>query len=363
MLIAAITPFVSAQQKFQLKLTPTFSELAKSFQKEEDKKSLYEQLTERFKKKYLSIGALIQTRADFQPERTLTGNNGFEISRLRFRLYGELDKGHGYSIQANFLDSPAILDAKIYSRFSTALTLDVGLFKSPFSREFLTSATNLDFIKRAQVVDALAPSRQIGIHARGWLKENVLSYAAGIFNGNDFGENENDNDNFLYVGRLVFSGKPIIHITSTTREEESGKTEYGINVAYSNDDDVTIGKRLIQNFEGTRFLVGADFRSIRDRVVLSAEAIYAWLNPSVDPTTNPFGWHATIGYKLTQDSQILFRWDGLEPDGLQSDSHLLIIGYNRWPTKVTQLQINYIITTEDSSIEHNQILVQFQLGF
>ena len=138
--------------------------------------------------------------------------------------------------------SPAILDAKIYHRISKALTMDFGLFKSPFSREVLTGSANLNFIRRAQAVVALVPGRQIGLHVRGWIKENVLSYAAGVFNGNDFGENENDNDNFLYAMRLFYSGKPIIHVTSTSREEDLFKVEFGISAAYSKDKDVTIGE-------------------------------------------------------------------------------------------------------------------------
>ena len=325
--------------------------------------SLYQQFAARFKKSYFSIGALIQTRFDFQSENSQAMNNGFEISRLRFRLSGEMDRGHGYFIQANFLRSPAILDAKIYHRISNALTIDFGMFKAPFSREFLTGSANLNFIKRAQAVDALVPGRQIGLHARGWIKENVLSYAAGVFNGNDIGENENDNDNFLYAMRLVYSGKQIIHIASTSREENLSKFEFGISAAYSKDKDVTIGNGLVSGFAGKRLLLGGDFSSTHDKLVLSAEAIYAKLDPSSGDTSHPFGFYLTAGYKLSQTSQILIRCDGFDADDLQLDSDLIVLGYNYWSTRVTKFQINYTIPTGDHVIKGSKILLQTQLGF
>ena len=324
--------------------------------------TLYEQLKDTFKRKYLSLGALIQSMLDFQPERSLEGHNGFEISRLRFRLYGELDGGHGYFIQANFLQSPAITDAKVYHRLSEAFTLDVGLFKTPFSRELLTGSANLDFVKRSQVVIALVPARQIGMHVRGAISANV-NYACGLFNGNDFGDNENDNDNFLFVGRLVFSGIPLIHITPTTQEEEaSAKAQVGVSVAYSKDDDVNI-RGLIDNFAGERFLIGGDFRSRMGKFIVSAEGIYASLNRDNGPTSNPFGFHTTVAYQLTSNSQVLFRFDRFEADNLRADLDLIVLAYTYWSSKVAKFQANYIFSADDPELKNSQFLIQAQLGF
>ena len=107
------------------------------------------QLTDHFKKEYLSIGLLMQTAGDFQPERSFPGNNGFSIATLRLVLSGNLDKGFGYLVRTNFTASPTILDAMTYFRLSPAVTIAAGLFRSPFSKEQLTGAGAIDFVNRS----------------------------------------------------------------------------------------------------------------------------------------------------------------------------------------------------------------------
>jgi hypothetical protein len=318
---------------------------------------LFQALTNAFKKEYLSIGVLLQSVADFQVERSFAGNNGFNISNMRIILAGELDEGFGYVFRTNVVSSPAILDAKMHYRISPALTLDAGLFKSPFSAEFLIGAESIDFVNRSQVVTALAPGRQIGVQARGWVSQNVVSYAAGVFNGNSYARNNNDNDDFLYAGRLA------LYPTIFNESNSSARLEIAVNVAHSHDDRATLGGGLLGNFSGKRTLRGGDFRLTREKLLLSGEAIYARLKFGGATTAKPFGYHATAGYMITSKSQLLLRWDSFTPDGLRPDSRLLIVGYNLWPTKVTELQVNYIIPTDSGDIEHHQLLVNAQLTF
>lgn len=165
---------------------------------------LGEALKENFKKSYLSVGMLLQTVGDFQAERVAAGNNGFNISNFRLSLSGELDRGFAYFVQANFIASPAILDARLSYRLSPHLLLDAGLFKAPFSKEFLTTADAIDFVNRAQVVTALVPGREIGVQLRGELAGPAVTATIGGFNGNRSAANNNDNGEFLYAGRLAW---------------------------------------------------------------------------------------------------------------------------------------------------------------
>jgi len=120
-----------------------------SGQEPEDEPLLAE-LTRTLKSRPLSVTVLIQAGLDVQPDRTLPGENGFRVPNLRF-----------------------------------------GLFKSPFSHEFLTSAASLDFVRRSQVVSALAPARRIGAQLRGALGGGLIAYRLGVFNGNGF-DSQND---------------------------------------------------------------------------------------------------------------------------------------------------------------------------
>jgi len=70
---------------------------------------------------------------------------------------GNIDKKFSYFFQFDFTKSSAVLDAKLRYQYSTAFGIDAGLFKAPFSREYLTYAADIDFINRSQVVSTLAP--------------------------------------------------------------------------------------------------------------------------------------------------------------------------------------------------------------
>ncbi len=130
----------------------------------------------------------------------------------------------------------------------------------------------------------------------------------------------------------------------------------------SEDDNANLGS-LDPSFEGMRFLIGGDARWTRDHLLVSGEVIYASLDPEFGPTTHPFGFHATAGYMLNPKTQVLARLDSFDPDGLQDDSHLIVLGLNHWPTQATEVQVNYVIPTEDGGIDHNQILINAQVSF
>lgn len=317
----------------------------------------FEALTNAFKKDYLSLGVLFQSVADFQIERSFGGNNGFNISNMRINIYGELDNGFGYLFKTSVINSPAILDAKMYYRISPGSTIDAGQFKAPFSAEFLIGAGSIDFVNRSQVVTAITPGRQIGVQVRGWAPQNVASYAVGVFNGNSFRDNGNDNGDFLTAARVVLYPKVF------GESHASNRLEIGVNTAYSNDKRASLGGGFLNVFNGKRTLLGGDFRLTKDRLLLSGEMIYARLKFGRTTTVEPTGFHATAGYMITGKSQLLLRWDSFTPDGLQPDSRLLIVGYNLWPTKATELQVNYIIPTDDGDYKHHQLLVNAQLAF
>ncbi len=317
---------------------------------------LAEQLRKNFKKEYLNVGFLIQVVGDGQIERSFPGHSGFNISNLRLILTGKLDKNFGYHFKANFIRSPAILDGFMYYRFSRNFTLDMGFFKAPFSKEFLTGADAIDMVNRSVAISALGPGRQIGVQARGALdSESLVQYRLGIFNGNGYGNNNNDNEDFMYAGRLAFL--PPVFSNGNT-----GSLEIGVNAAYSKDD----GARIMgSNFTGKRTLVGADLRLVANEWLLAAEYIYANLktNGIGERSLNPNGFYITGGYMLDEKNQLLVRWDGFRPDGLARDSDRLILGFNHWPTSLTEFQVNYVIDTDDSEFKHHQILVNAQVAF
>src|SRR5438132_7527819 len=85
----------------------------------------------------------------------------------------------------------------------------MGQWKAPFGLEQLTPDTTLYTIERTLPTGAITPERQIGVQLWGkplaiiWPdRADLLTYYAGIFNGNGRNITNNDNNNFMYVGRL-----------------------------------------------------------------------------------------------------------------------------------------------------------------
>jgi len=332
---------------------------------------LLEKLRTTFQKDYFSIGILLQTVADFQIDRNLPGYNGFTIANFRLKLYGELDKKFGYLLQTSFINSPSILDAKLYYRFAEYLIVDAGLYKAPFSKEYLTGADAIDFVNRSRIVTVLAPGRQIGLQTRGRINESLpVDYNIGIFNGNGYGGNTNDNNDFLYAARLTFT--PLRSSESSTMQLETG-----INAAFSKDNFSRISPLLnpfvydALFFTGERSLYGADFSFTNGDFMLTGEylqgnfdgALYFLVADTSIGSIKSSGFHVTIGYMLISDFQILGRWDRFKADNGSNNPDWMVLGLNYWPSKVSKLQINYMVNTVSSALKYNQILANFQFVF
>lgn len=304
---------------------------------------------EQLKKDYFSVGALLQTVGNYQPERT-SGENGFSVGNARLQVYGEFDQGFGYQLQTNFTSSVPLLDANVYYKFSDGFQVKTGLFKSPFSYEYLTGAAAIDFVNRASVVDQLAPKRQIGAQISGQTTEGILRYKLGAFNGNGFGTNRNGDDNFLYVGRL--------EARFDTDQQTDNQIIFGVNASRETKTQYD----FFGNHNGDQTLLGTDVRITQGELFLGGEFIYTWLDSNLDyEQYNPFGYHATACYYVTPKTQLLTRWNYFKGDNLAPSAESIWAGINIFPTQVSEIQINYVIPTE-RSIEYSQVLVNFQIS-
>ena len=322
-----------------------------SSQAQNSEEPLFEDFKNAFSKPYLRIGLVLQTTGNFQIERQ-AGISGFELTNLRLKLSGKFDKGIGYAVQTSFTRSPSILDARIYYELDKSFIIDAGLYKAPFSREFLISTPYTDFVNRAQLV-ALVPNRQIGVTARGLIPGTQLTYSAGVFNGNRYSSSGNDNNDMMYIGRLSFNPK--------ISQNKGDKLEIAVNVAQSNDKNVNISP-INNAFEGKRFLLGGDTRLEYDKLMLSGEIVYAKLDPADAEEFEPFSYQATIGYMTTDKMQVLLRLDSFKMNESVDASEQVILGLNIWPTKISRFRVNYVIPIK-SMPKHHTLLVGAQVAF
>src|SRR5437867_8047747 len=150
----------------------------------------------------------------------------FRLRRARINLTGEFAEQFDFKIEGDFENSDGISSSRTafsgtdifvnWHQFPEA-QIKVGQWKAPFGLEQLTPDTTLFTIERSLPTGALTPERQIGVQLWGkpftsiWPEQkDLLTYYAGIFNGNGRNTTINDNNNFMYVGRLElmqFKGK------------------------------------------------------------------------------------------------------------------------------------------------------------
>lgn len=288
----------------------------------------------------LTVGGLLQTDAYLGG----SGPDQFRARSARLRLGGRV-RSLQYVVQTDFASSSVLLDAYARLPLTNRLRVTAGLFKTPFSAEFLTPRPALLFAERARVVNALAPNRQAGVTLGGTLLPERLSARVGVFNGTR-GLGPNDNDLFLYVGRL--NGQLPLG---------PGQLEVGTNVAYSIDDDVALSDLGRSSFAGTRFLFGVDARFETDQWLLAGELDTGELDPrgisipGLSRTAEPVGLYLAAGANVAADHQLLARFDQFDPDvpAQATPDDQLTLGYNYDPSSTLRVLLNYQTPVDDIS--------------
>ena len=136
-----------------------------------------------------------------------------EVSLWRIRRFKVYMGGYAYTrnltyrVQADLAKSGTaqmLDDAWINYRFVDEAQLQAGQFKMPFCRGELTSDGALQFVDRANAVDAFKPSYDIGAMVQGKTAGGKLAYHAGLFNGTGQGGTRTTNSG-SWAARIVFN--------------------------------------------------------------------------------------------------------------------------------------------------------------
>lgn len=319
-------------------------------QQKDDTKSQLPEIQQTLKNDYFSFSLLVQGLADFQPERA-AGYNGFKASKGRFKISGIFDNQFGYNFQATMLKSPSILDANVYYKPTANFSIKGGVFKSPFTHEYLTGAGSILFISRSTVVNQLGTKRQVGLQIDSFTPGKFLRFTAGVFNGNNYGNNKNDDSHFQYVGR----------VETLLSDHSSGKAKMGISIAHEQKDVPGTSGNIPTTFVGEQTLLESYFHITQGKVLLDGEFIYSWLETPAEENFNPYGYYATVGYEVAPKSRLLLRWDSFTGDAIAMDSEYILLGFNYKPNKFAKLKFNYILPT-DQDIEYSNFLLAIQIS-
>jgi phosphate-selective porin OprO/OprP len=353
---------------------------------EEEKLPVYVQ--QRGPELKLVLGGFIQVNFEDGDVSAFEGRFGqtalkdrFRLRRARINLTGDFAEQFDFKIEGDFGQSDGINSSRTafsgtdifvnWHQYPEA-QIKIGQWKAPFGLEQLTPDTSLYIIERSLPTGAITPERQIGIQFWGkpfasiWPDEkDLLTYYASIFNGNGRNISNNDNNNFMYVGRLElmpFKGKIF---------GQDSSLKFGGDVLNSRDDkgtNISQTLNLLVNADGSLspfVLPGADERT--------AWSVDAWFNlgpfdligeyleeyvggrtvNGVPPgfanfTTN--GYYITAAYFLIPKKlQAAVQWQDLNPGQKGNDGiHSITGGLNYYiHGDDLKLMVNYIHTWSD----------------
>jgi len=362
----AFTPEFDANGNKKPKITPDGKTYVEKSTAPEEKPPVY--VLQRGPEIKLTLGGFIQANFEDGDVSAFEGRFGltalkdrFRLRRARINLTGEFAEQFDFKVEGDFENGDGINSSR--TAFSATdifinwhqlpeAQIKIGQWKAPFGLEQITPDTTLFTIERSLPTGAITPERQIGIQLWGkpftnlWPdQKDLLTYYAGIFNGNGRNTTVNDNNNFMAVGRLElmpFKGKIFGQDSSLKLGGDvlNSLDDAGTNISQSLNLKVNVDESL-----SPFVLPGAD-----ERTGWSADAwlnigpfdlIAEYLAEDVDGRTvagkapgfsnfDPSGWYVQGSYFiLPKKLQGVVKWESLEPDQFDDDNiHSITAGLN-----------------------------------
>jgi phosphate-selective porin OprO and OprP len=296
----------------------------------------------------LNIGGRVQTRFSYEFESDSDGDGAtqddlpsFDTPRVRLQVGGNaFGKDLTYGLMADFGgDSPkgAVTPSSVGASFSgadrlaelkdgfldyavsgAAFHVKAGQFKTPYSRQQLTSSGRQMFVDRAITDRVFAPGRSKGLLLYGSVggeKDDFFEWSAGAFNGE--GENLiNNDDGLMWVGRVAanpFGGVAYSEADLRSYEDrEKFLLAVGLNGWYhqedsrasagGNFDSYSVGFDVAAHWYG--FFATVEYHHRENQGAAA----------SPPPDVKIDGWAAQLGYNFTPEWNVAFRMAEIDWD-------------------------------------------------
>jgi hypothetical protein len=285
----------------------------------------------------LKLSGYLQAREVYQSGSGLTGSinrarlavSGTVIEVIAWRLQGEFRTGSVGAGRA----SVSLQDA--YVRYNPGKwAVQAGQFKTPFSREFITSLADVETADRSAVVDSLAPKRDIGVMVESTFP--WLLVLGGVFNGDGQNVNANADSTVLGVARVAVRPRTELSVAINAARYFGDSTRYGVDIAYEPNWGTLKGEYLGQH---------------RD----SAGGRDDW------------GWYGLGGVALSRGMQLVGKYEEFARPGLGSTVKVRTwtAGLNIFPqTRNLRLTFDYVSRAiGDPVVRKGRVLAQVQAKF
>jgi hypothetical protein len=223
----------------------------------------------------VKLSGYIQGRETYQKNIGLTGT----INRARLTAAGGVAGNVTWRVQGEFRTggvgtgraSVSLQDA--YIRWTrNSLGVQIGQFKTPFTREFITSLAEVETADRATVVDSLAPKRDIGLMA-DYALGGQATISAGIFNGEGQNVTANTDSSALGVARVTYRPMPYLVLGANAARYFTDSTRYGADASLESPWLTLRGEYVAQH----RDIAGRD--DDEGWYALIAAPVRPWLQP------------------------------------------------------------------------------------
>ena len=343
----------------------------------------------------LTLGGYIQANFESGDVSAFEGRFGqtslkdrFRLRRARITLTGDYKEDFDFKIEGDFEQSDGLSPATRTGFSATDVfvnwhhyaeaNIKVGQWKAPFGLENLTPDTQILTIERSLPTGALVPERQIGVMIWGKPLTNVVpeqkdlvTYYAGVFNGNGRNFNNNDNNEFMYVGRVellpykgqLFGQEAQLKLGADylySRDENGTTISPSLNLRVNTDGSLTsyvltsAAKRNNYSFDAALkvgpFDLSGEFldEHVTGRLV-------GGVAPIADFEAN--GWYVQGSYfAIPKKLQAVVKWEALNPGQVANDGiHSLTGGVNYYiHGDGIKLMANYVHTWSDFREAHPQ---------
>ena len=319
----------------------------------------------------MTLGGFLQAQAEVgkSPDARFNGvEDRFLLRRARLNVQGSFLARFDYKLEADFgantLGESSAYRAGLtdmyvnWNRYDFA-NIKLGQFKIPYGYEQLVSDTKILTVERSLPNDRLTDGRQIGLGVAGSFLEKRVGYSVGLFNGTSVNNSFNDNDQFMYVGRVY--GTPL----KTKLAEQDLQLTVGLNGLVTADNgtngpagvaksgfgfDTTPGGAADNFFTGDRAAWGVDAQLTFGPFDLQAEYLRSHFRPTDNLPANEFdgaGWYVLAGYYiLPKKLQAVAKFETFDPN--------TSVGGNS--TDVWTFGLNYYVKGDDVKLMLNYLL-------
>ena len=263
-------PAVALSSEKRSKFVPDGKSYADKGEITEEKKPVY--VVPGASELKLTLGGLLQTQYEAGDVSAFEGrfpdgpneiHDRFRQRRARINITGEFAEQFDFKLEGEYAQSDVGITVRnpngttqVSNTTRTAFggldlwanwhkfpefNVKVGQYKAPFGLEQISPDPKLFTLERSQVTSALTPERQIGVQIWGKPlasvfpeQKDVLTYYAGIFNGTGRNITVNDNNEYMYAGRLE------VQAFKTKALNEEVSLKLGVNGLSSRDDAGTV---------------------------------------------------------------------------------------------------------------------------